>query len=193
VTKRSHVKQDCHALVRTTLVVDVPDCIDLERHRDLGGRSFSRPVRWVLIGLTSAVLLLGLLNVFGQHPDTLTAESGKAKLEVYAPSHLRGGLLYEARFTISAHEKLSHAVLLLSPGWAESQQINTIEPSPVAEGSRDGDLYFTLGEVPKGQVHTLFLEFQVNPTNVGRRRADVALYDGDTRLLAIHRTITVYP
>jgi hypothetical protein len=33
----------------------------------------------------------------------------------------------------------------------------------------------------------------VNPTNVGRRSADVALYDGDTRLLAVHRTITVYP
>jgi hypothetical protein len=175
------------------LVVDVPDTIDLERHRDLAGRSFSRPVRWVLIGLTSVVLVLGLLNVFGQRPDTLFADSTKAKLEVYAPAHLRGGLLYEARFTISAHEKLSHAVLLLSPGWAESQQMNTIEPSPVAQGSRDGDLYFTLGTVPKGQVYRLFLEFQVNPTNVGRRRADVALYDGNTRLLAVHRTITVYP
>jgi hypothetical protein len=174
-------------------VVDVPDTIDLRRHRDLAGRSFSRPIRWVLIGLTSVVLLLGLLNVFGQRPDTLAADSAKAKLEVYAPSHLRGGLLYEARFTISAHEKLNHVVLLLSPGWVESQQLNTIEPSPVAQGSRDGELYFTLGPVPKGQHHTLFLEFQVNPTNVGRLRADVALYDGDIRLLAVHRTITVYP
>jgi hypothetical protein len=176
-----------------SLVVDVPDTIDLERHRDLAGRSFSKPVRWVLLGLTSAVLLLGLLNVFGQHPDTLNADSAKAKLEVFAPSHLRGGLLYEARFTIFARQKLNHVVLLLSPGWVESQQLNTIEPSPVAQGSRDGDLYFTLGPVPKGQHYTLFLEFQVNPTNVGRRRADAALYDGNTRLLAVHRTITVYP
>jgi hypothetical protein len=71
--------------------------------------------------------------------------------------------------------------------------MNTIEPSPVAQGSRDGDLYFTLGTVPKGQVYRLFLQFQVNPTNIGRRRADVALYDGNARLLAVHRTITVYP
>jgi hypothetical protein len=175
------------------MTVDVPDRIDLDRHRDLVGRSFSRPIRWVLIGLTSAVLLLGLLNVFGQRPDTLTAASAKANLELYAPAHLRGGLLYEARFTIFARRKLNHAVLLLSPGWTESQQLNTIEPSPTAQGSRDGDLYFTLGAVPKGQVHRLFLEFQVNPTNVGRRRADVALYDGNTRLLAIHRTITIFP
>ena len=193
MTIRSHVKQDCARHVRTCLDVDVPDQIDLDRHLELAGRGFSRPVRWVLIALTSIVLVLGLLNVFGQHPSTLVAESAKAKLEVYAPAHLRGGLLYEARFTVFAREKLNHVVLLLSPGWAESQQLNTIEPSPVAQGSRDGDLYFTLGPVPKGQVYRLFLEFQVNPTNVGRRRADVSLYDGDTRLLSIKRTITVYP
>ena len=175
------------------VAVDVPDFIDLERHRELVGRSSSRPIRWVLIGLTCALLLLGLLNVYGQRPSTLRRASANATLEVYAPSHLRGGLLYEARFTIFARRKLSHVVLLLSPGWLESQQLNTIEPSPVAQGSRDGDLYFTLGAVPKGQVHRLFLQFQVNPTNVGRRSADVALYDGDTRLLAVHRTITVYP
>ena len=175
------------------MAVDVPDFIDLERHRELIGRGLSQPIRRVLIALTSAVLILGLLNVFGQRPDTLTADSAKAKLEVYAPAHLRGGILYEARFTVFARRKLNHVVLLLSPGWAESQQMNTIEPSPAAQGSRDGDLYFTLGTVPKGQVYRLFLEFQVNPTNVGRRRADVALYDGNTRLLAIDRTITVYP
>ena len=40
----------------------------------------------------------------------------------------------------------------------------------------------------------LFIEFQVNPTNVGRRRADVVLYDGDERLAdAIHRTIKSIP
>ena len=174
-------------------MVDVPDRIDLERHRELVGRGFSRPIRWVLIGLTSAVLVLGLLDVFGQRPNRLTADSAKASLEVYAPAHLRGGLLYEARFTVFAREKLNHVVLLLSPGWAESQQINTIEPSPVAQGSRDGDLYFTLGPVPKGQVYRLFLEFQVNPTNVGRRSQDVSLYDDTTLLATADRTVTVFP
>jgi hypothetical protein len=72
-------------------------------------------------------------------------------------------------------------------------QQNTIEPSPVAEGSRGGDLLLTLGHVPAGQVHRLFLEFQVNATNVGRRRADVTLYDGATKLGTIHRTVTVFP
>jgi hypothetical protein len=174
-------------------MADIPDRIVLRRHLELHSHGFDRPVRYVLLGLLGAFLLLGLFNVFGQKPETITARSTKADLEVYAPDRLRGGLLYEARFTISAHEKLKHAVLRLGSGWAESQQLNTIEPSPIAEASRDGDLLFTLGEVPKGQKHVLFIEFQVNPTNVGRRSTDVLLYDGNTQLLAIDRTITVYP
>jgi hypothetical protein len=172
---------------------EIPDGIVLAHHRDLEGRSFHRPTRYVFLALVAAAVALGLANAFGQRPETLTARSAKADLELLAPAHLRGGLLYQARFTILAHEKLAHAVLRLTPGWAESQTINTIAPSPVAQTSRDGDLLFTLGSVPKGQHYTLYLDFQVNPTNVGRRAADVVLYDGNARLLSIDRTITVFP
>lgn len=181
------------ALDESRAVADIPDRIVLARHLELQGQGFKRPVRYVLLVLIGAFLVLGLLNVFGQNPETVTATSAKADLELYAPDRLRGGLLYEARFTIAAHERLKHAVLRLGSGWAESQQMNTIEPSPIAETSRDGDLAFTLGEVPKGKKHVLFIEFQVNPTNIGRRRADVVLYDGDERLLSIERTIKVFP
>ena len=174
-------------------MADIPDRIVLERHLELRTWGFYRPIRYVVVGLLGAFLLLGLLNVFGQRPETISATSEKADLELYAPDRLRGGLLYEARFTITAHEKLTHAVLRLQSGWTESQQMNTIAPSPLAEASRNGDLLLTLGEVPKGQKHVLFIEFQVNPTNVGRRSADVVLYDGDERLLTIERTIRVFP
>jgi hypothetical protein len=174
-------------------VAEIPDRIVLRRHLELQSYGFNRPVRYALLTLIGAFLILGLFNVFGQHPITDTATSAKADLELYAPDRLRGGLLYEARFTIRAHEDLKHAVLRLQSGWAESQQMNTIEPSPVAETSRNGDLIFTLGPVKKGQKYVLFIEFQVNPTNVGRRSADVALYDGDERLLTIERTLKVFP
>src|SRR5205823_6280383 len=141
------------------LVADIPDRIVLDRHRELAGFGFNRPVRYVLLGLVDALIVLGLLNVFGQRAETLTAASAKADLEVFAPSHLRGGLLYEARFTISAHTALHHAVLQLGPGWLERQQLNTIEPSPIAETSRNGSLVLTLGSVGAGERHTLFLEF----------------------------------
>jgi hypothetical protein len=138
-------------------------------------------------------LLLGLLNVFGQRPQALRAAHPQATLEVSAPNHLRGGLIYEARFTVTATSEVKSAVLRFSPGWNEGQTMNTLEPTPVAEASRNGDLLLTLGHIPAGQRYRLFMQFQVNPTNVGRRRADVTLYDGGTKLATIERTLTFYP
>ena len=172
---------------------DVPDRLDLGRHRELASIGFHRPIRYIALALIVAVVVAGLFNAFGQRPSTTTASNASASLEVFAPSRVRGGLLYEGRFTVTAHRTLTHAVLQLAPGWAESQQINTIEPSPAAQTSRDGSLLFTLGAIPKGEHYTLYLEFQVNPTNVGHRGADVALYDGNTRLCTIKRTLTVFP
>jgi hypothetical protein len=174
-------------------MADAPERIDLERHRDLASWAYNRPIRYVLLTLVGVVCILGLLNVFGQRPSTQKADSAQASLELFAPSRVRGGLLYEARFTVRAHEALTHAAIQLAPGWTESQQINTIEPSPIAETSRNGSLLLTLGAVPKGQHYTLYMEFQVDPTNVGRRSADVTLYDADKRLLSLDRTITVFP
>jgi len=82
---------------------------------------------------------------------------------------------------------------VLHSGWAEGHTINTIEPSPIGEASRDGKLVLELGHIPAGQTHLLFMQLQVNPTNVGRRSQDVALYDGDTLLTSIDRTITIFP
>lgn len=174
-------------------MASLPDGIAVERHRELRGPGFNRPVRWVVLGLLIAFLVLGLFNVFGQRPETTTVSAGAASLELYAPSHLRGGLLYEARFTINAHRDLKNALLQLSPGWNEGQQMNTIEPSPLGQGSRNGDLLFTLGHIPAGQKFRLFLQFQVNPTNVGHRNADVTLYDGGVKLATIKRSVTVFP
>jgi hypothetical protein len=178
---------------KSTPMSDIPDQIVLRRHRDLAGWGRVRPLRYLVLGLILAVIVLGLLNMFGQHPSTLKAATSRAELQLYAPHAVRGGLLFEARFTITARTELKKAALLLSPGWAEGFQINTIEPNPIGQGSHNGELLFTLGHVPKGRVYRLFMQMQVNPTNVGRRPASVALFDGSERLLTIHRTITVYP
>jgi hypothetical protein len=169
-----------------------PPYLTLRRNRDLVGRR-EVPIRRALIVLVSLFLLAGLLNVFGQRPDTVHAASPAASLKLYAPSRVRLGLYYEARFTIDAHSELQNAMLVLDPGWAEGMTINTIEPSPIGEGSRDGKLVLTLGHVPAGRAYILFMQLQVNPTNVGRRSQDVALYDGATLLTKIDRTITIFP
>ena len=172
---------------------EIPDRIVLRRHMDLQGPGFNRTVRRVILGLVGIFLVFGLFNLFGQRPSGHSADSAKAKLELYVPNHLRGGVFFEGRFTITAHTDVKNAILQLSPGWVEGMQVNSIEPSPLAEASRNGDFLFTLGHIPAGQKYRLFMQFQVSATNVGRRHADVTLYDGAKKLVHIDREITVYP
>ena len=57
--------------------------------------------------------LLGLANVFGQRPDTTVVGADAATLKLYAPAHLRSGLLFSARFHVYAHRELKKATLVL--------------------------------------------------------------------------------
>jgi hypothetical protein len=173
-------------------MAETPAFLTLRRNRDEAGR-LELAVRRVLATLLTLLLVAALLNLFGQRPGSVTAGTADAALKLYAPARVRSGLYYEARFTITARRDLEDALLVLAPGWAEGMTINTIEPSPVGEASRDGKLSFDLGHIPAGTQYILFMQLQVNPTNVGRRSQDVALYDGDTFLTSIDRTVTVFP
>jgi hypothetical protein len=174
-------------------VTEAPAGLTLRRHRDLIGREKRPFARWILLGILGLLCLLGLANLFGQGPVTDTAASEVAKLEVYSPPRLRSGLFFESRFHIRARQEIEEATLVLDPGWLEGMTLNTLEPGPIGEASRDGRIALELGRIPAGGEHLFFLHFQVNPTNVGHRSQDVELYDGDERLLAIDRTVTIFP
>ena len=143
-----------------------------------------------MIGIFLAV---GLLNVFGQRPDTAVASGDGVELEVYSPTSVRSGLYFMSRFTISAERELERAALVLDPGWLEGMTLNTLEPAPAGEANRNGRLALELGRVRAGTKHVFFLHFQVNPTNIGRRSQDVALHDETATLLHLDRTVTVFP
>ena len=174
-------------------MAEAPDQLTLAHHRDLQGRERRPVARWVGLGLLALLALAGLANAFGQRPATDVAESEVARLEVYSPKRLRGGLFYESRFHIDAREEIEEATLVLDPGWLEGMTLNTLEPGPIGEASRDGRVAMELGRIPKGQTHLFFLQFQVNPTNIGRRSADVELHDGERLLLRLDRTVTIFP
>jgi hypothetical protein len=173
-------------------VVDVPDQLTLKLNRDREGRR-DVVARRMMLGALIVVLGLALFNLFGQRPSTTVAEADSATLEVYAPERVRGGLFYEARFRVDARREIREGTLVLDPGWAEGITINTTAPSPLGEASRDGRLVYELGRIPAGEKHVLFLQLQVNPTNVGHRSQDVRLYDGEELLAKLDRTITVFP
>jgi hypothetical protein len=172
---------------------DRPDFIVLRAHRDLAGRRHEVWFRRGLLALVAVLPILALVNIFGQRPSTSTAATPAARLKVYTPTSLRGGLLYEARFHVDAVRELKDARLELDPGWLEGMQVNTIEPSPVGQASADGKLSLDLGHIPAGQKYLLFMQFQVDPTNVGHRSRNVVLYDGNRRLLTVHSKVTIFP
>jgi hypothetical protein len=176
-------------------VADVPDLLTLKRHRDRDG--IARYGIWWrrgILALLALFSLLGLANVFGQRPTTVRAVSPEAVLSLYAPTAIRGGDFMSARFHITAKRDVKQAILKLDPGWAEGMGVNTIEPSPLGQASDNGRLSFTLGHIPAGKSFILFMQFQVNPTNIAwHRPQNVELDDGPRVLARLHRTITVYP
>jgi len=149
--------------------------------------------RRTVLGLIALLAVAALLGAFGQRPVESTAAAAAADLEVSAPTRLRGGLFFQGRFTVDARQALADATLVLAPGWLESMSVNTIEPSPVEEASRDGDLRLSFGPLAEDERLVVYMQFQVNPTNVGRRDASASLYDGETLIAADDRTLVVFP
>jgi hypothetical protein len=158
------------------------------QHR--GGQVWSRRAGLALLAL---VALLALLNLAGQRASTTTTAGPTAEFDVRAPAHLRGGLLYQARFTVLARKPIKNLHLVLSPGWFEGLTMNTMEPSAGQEGSRDGKPSFSYGSLDPGRRLVVWTEWQVNPTTVTHRSLEADVYDGGARLAHIHRTLTVLP
>jgi hypothetical protein len=176
-------------------MTDVPDLLVLKRHRDLEGMGrLGVHVRRLVVALLVVFALLALANVFGQRPKTIRVSTPAVTFSLYAPTAIRGGDFMEARFHVTAKRDVKDARLLLDPGWAEGSSINTIEPAPIGEASDDGRLAFDLGHIAAGKAFILFMQFQINATNVAWHRSqNVELLDGSRSLASIHRTITIFP
>jgi hypothetical protein len=174
-------------------MAEAPEQIVLRRHRDLQGRRHQVWARRAVLALIGGVALLGLLNVFGQKTSTVEAAGRAASLTLQAPTKVRGGLLYQARFTIEAHSRLDHAALVLNPDWINGMTLNTLEPSPTDETSVNGAIRLDFGQIDAGNRFDVFLQYQVNPTTVGKRKQWVDLMDGDTTVASIRRTLVIFP
>lgn len=174
-------------------VVGPPDGITLENHRELHGRQRYVWVRRALLGAIAVLPLLALLNVFGQHPATSSASGPVASLSVTAPTRLRSGLIFQVKVKVDAHRDIKQLQLDFDEGWWESMSVNSIAPEPEQEASKHGHVQLTYGELQAGESLVSRLYFQVNPTNVGKRREDVILADGETPLLTVRRSLTIFP
>ena len=167
------------------LFSDVPE----DNHR-LGVGLWARRVVTALFALTAAAALWGF---FGQRASDSIAAGPAARVHLAAPETVRGGLFFQSRIEIRALAAIEHPRLVLGEGWFEGMQVNSIEPAAESETSRDGQLVLSYGALEPGDVLRVWLQFQVEPTNVGTRDYSVELDDEDRLLVRVPRTIRVLP
>jgi hypothetical protein len=169
----------------------VPDL--LEHSQGERGQRLGLALRRLVMGLFALVAAVALAGVFGQPSRSSGAAGERATLRLQAPSTVRGGLFFQARVDIGARSAISEPRLVLDDGWLDGLQVNSIEPAAESESSRNGRLELSFPEVAAGERTRIWFQFEVNPTNVGRRSFAIELDDATRPLARIDRTLTVLP
>jgi hypothetical protein len=150
-------------------------------------------IRRAITVVLALLILLALLDVFGQRPTASVATTPRAVVRLTAPASVRGGIFFESRVEIRAVDTIDHPRLVLDPGWLEGMQFNSIEPAPVGEASRGRRVVFSYDALLAGETMTVWLQFEVNPTNVGRQPYGIELDDAETPVARLERDLTVFP
>jgi hypothetical protein len=174
-------------------VTDTPFGIDRNRHLELDGRGRHVWHRRLALLLIAALPVAALVDVFGQRATYSNAQNSVVSLHVDSPSHVRGGLIFTSEFLITPHAALHDARLLLANGWFQGMTFNGLAPQPSNESAQGRWEVYDFGPLPANVPFPIWISWQANPTNVGRHSQDVAVYDGGVKLMAVHRTITVFP
>jgi hypothetical protein len=172
---------------------DLPDGIDLPRHRDFKGKRPGQWLRHVYLAVLLAFIVAALLNVFGAVPTTSEASGAAATLKVTAPEHVRGGLLYQARIEIHALRPIGAPTLVLDRGWVEETTINTLQPEPAETTTDEGHLKIRYPPLPPGRKLTVYVALQANPNDVGTHNQGVALDDAEEEIASVDRTQVNFP
>ena len=174
-------------------MAQAPQTLTLKTNRDRCNWWQSPWLRRALLLAPSGLVVLALLNVFGQRMVTARASVAEATLSVTAPERARSGVIYAARFRIIALREVRKARLVLDQGWADGYTVNGQAPQPLTQGSSNGRLDYGFGHVPAGHTLVFWLSLQVNPTTVGRHPQIVRLYDGQKLLATVQRSVFIFP
>jgi hypothetical protein len=166
---------------------------ELEQAADPGRQVRGLWARRIVIALFCAVSALALADRFGQQPTSSIAATPAARMRLSAPEVVRGGLFFQSRLEVRAARQIAFPRIVLDDGWVEGMQVNSIEPAPASESSRNGRVVLSYDKLAAGDVLRIWLQFEVNPTNVGHRPYGVELDDAATRLVRLPHAITVLP
>lgn len=144
----------------------------------------------VLGGIVGAALT----GVFGGGTSPVVrAESQKAAVTVKTPRRLRSGLFFETDITVTAKRPIADAVIALPPALWLDQTINSQVPAAEKEAFRDGTFRFHYGALAAGEQLRVKVDGQINPPLTVGTAGEVAVFDGERRLVALPLDITVLP
>jgi hypothetical protein len=164
-----------------------------DRHVELRGRRSEPWWRRGMLVALGAVVVAALAGVFGQQHETVHAETSAASVTVRAPARIRGGLFFQGRIDIVAHQAIKRPRIVLGPAWTEQMQLNTLEPAPTGETSSAGSLQLEYDPLKPDDHLTLWLQFEANPTGFGRRDRSVTLLDDAAPLARAPGTLSSLP
>jgi hypothetical protein len=150
-------------------------------------------IRWAIFAALGVVVVLALTNRFGQRPTERLRAGPVASLRLSAPHAVRGGLFFQSLLEVRARQAIDEPRIVLDRGWLEGMQVNSIEPQPTDEASRDGRVVLSYDSLSPGDLLRVWLQFEVNPTHVGRHSYGVELDDAQRPVARISHSLTSWP
>jgi len=152
---------------------------------DRAGQNRGLWARRVMIALFCVIAALALADRFGQRTTESQAAGPAARMTLEAPEVVRGGLFFQSRIEIHALREIRYPHLVLDDGWVEGMQVNSIEPQPASELSRDGRVVLAYDKLAPGDVLRVWFQFEVDPTNTGHRSYGIELDDEAARVVRL--------
>jgi hypothetical protein len=166
----------------------------LDRSRHLGSGPAGIWIPRAILVVLLAFAVAALLNAFGQRSTTSSASAPVASLSVLSPERVRVGLLYQTRIAVRARTAIQKPTLVLDRGYFEATTFNGAVPDPMNWGAaQDGRVKMQYDKLNPGDKLVIWLSWQANPPNGGRRSQDVLLADGTKPVAEIKRSVTVFP
>jgi hypothetical protein len=170
-----------------------PFGIDRARHEDLTGRGGHVWWRRVVLVLIAAIPVLGLTDLFGQRNQTSGSSNANGTLEISSPNSVRNGLIFTTAVIITPSHHLKDGQLYLDQGWFGNMTLNGVSPQPSNESAKGEWQVWDFGPMDADTPFTIWISWQTNPTNIGVRTQDIALYDGSSQLMTAHHSLTIFP
>jgi hypothetical protein len=162
-------------------------------------RPLPRLVRGRMLRRTGIALLVlfvgaGLLNLFGSHSATVTAENAGLNLSVFYPQRTRPSLPIKWKLVLTSANGFEGPVdVAVNESYFNYFDFNNFYPTPDSTESRGDVVVFTF-PAPAGDTLNVLFDGRTQPGQVGRAAADTSILDdGGAELVSVHYTTEVFP